>query len=283
MARGVISEEMITTIENELGEHNDDVCFINDDDDHPDEQHGETIDDISNSGNDNDDTQSCSVVSQNKFCVDYSKRGTAKCRRCKKVIEKNWLRIGKFVVFRGKIITHYYHLNCAFAMFEKARLLDNVVKDLDELDGVDSISEDDQQQLTQAIKVGNDKRVNERRINANATYKIPVKKQVTSTARKKKLTSRTEPAIKIMLANADQLTTTKKDELLALIQQEQPMIVAITEAKPKNSTKERSTIDYEIENYSLHPINLVNTDPGRGVAVYTHKSLESQSLKLQQI
>ena len=52
------------------------------------------------------------------------------------------------------------------------------------------------------------------------------------------------------------------------------MIVAITEAKPKNSTKDRSIMDYELENYSLHPINLQNCDPGRGIAVYTHKSLE---------
>ena len=46
------------------------------------------------------------------------------------------------------------------------------------------------------------------------------------------------------------------------------MIVAITEAKPKNCNK-----DYELENYSLHPINLEN-NKGRGIAVYIHKSLE---------
>ena len=77
-----------------------------------------------------------------------------------------------------------------------------------------------------------------------------------------------------MFANADQLTTTKKDELLIQIQNEKPMIVAITEAKPKNCAKERSIMDYKLENYSLHPINLQPDDPGRGIAVYTHNSLE---------
>ena len=46
----------------------------------------------------------------NKFCVDYSKRGTANCRKCKKMIEKSLLRIGKYVIFKGKIIIQYYHI-----------------------------------------------------------------------------------------------------------------------------------------------------------------------------
>ena len=99
-------------------------------------------------------------------------------------------------------------------------------------------------------------------------------KDTTPAARKKNLTVHTEPAIKIMFANADQLTTPKKDELLLRIQRHKPLIVAITEAKPKNCTKECLIIDYELENYSLHPVNLDSADPGRGIAVYIHKSLE---------
>ena len=58
------------------------------------------------------------------------------------------------------------------------------------------------------------------------------------------------------------------------------MIIAVTEAKPKNAAKERATIEYEIENYTLHPINLLNTDPGRGIAVFTHKSIEKSTAKI---
>ena len=240
-----------------------------------DEEHGDTNDDVCCENNEDTEViQNGSIVSPNKFCVDYSKRGNAKCRKCKKVIEKNLVRIGKFVVFKSKVITHYYHLKCAFLMFEKTRLQANVIKDIGEIDGVDIISEDDRKVLIEEITAGNAKRINDPGDNTNISHKIPRKKHIVPSARKKKLISRTEPAIKIMFANADQLTTTKKAELLARIQQECPMIVAITEAKPKNSSAERSLIDYEIDNYSLHPTNLLNTEPGRGIAVYTHKSIE---------
>ena len=235
------------------------------------EKHGETKDtDESSLITGDEDLQS--TVTANRYCVDYAKRGTAKCRKCNKVIENTLLRIGKFTAFKDKIITQYYHTNCAFLMFEKARLSCNAVKDLCELDGVENISEQDRMSLTLAIKEGNDKR----KINPEANKKksVGVPKQVMPNTRKKKLLTCTEPAIKIMFANVDQLTTAKKNEFLARIQQEQPMIVAVTEVKLKNSTKERSNIDYEMENYSLHPINLLNTDPGRGIAVYTHKSIE---------
>ena len=40
----------------------------------------------------------------NKFTIDYSKRGTAKCRKCKKIIPKDILRIGKNAMFKEKHI-----------------------------------------------------------------------------------------------------------------------------------------------------------------------------------
>ena len=227
---------------------------------------------VSRNYTDDEDQSSRSTITLNRFCVDYAKRGTAKCRTCNKLIGKNLLRVGKFVAFKEKIITRFYHPDCAFASFAKARHLENVIKDLDEVDGVKSITESDRMYLTEAIRKGNA----ERNPIPKGCVTRPHKqiKQATPSTRKKKLVTRAEPAIKIMFANADQLTTAKKDELLTRIQQEKPMIIAVTEVKLKNSTKERAMIDYEMENYSLHPINLMNTDPGRGIAVYTHKSLE---------
>ena len=212
------------------------------------------------------------VISSNKFSVDYAKRGTAKCRKCKKAIEKDLLRIGKYTIFKEKIITQYLHPNCAFIMFENARLPENTIQNPSEIDGMDNISEKDQEYLIEEIKKLNEKRLTTGSENARKTY--TTRKYVTAAARRKKVVTRTEPAIKIVYANADQLTTGKKDELIARIEKEKPMIVAVTEVKPKNPSKERAMIDYEIENYTLHPINLLNTDQGRGIAVYTHKSLE---------
>ena len=177
------------------------------------------------------------------------------------------------MTFKGKIITYFYHPSCALESFKKARQCDNVVKDLGELDGVENIGDGDREFLSAAIKKGNNERSTKSPIRVVPASK-KLTKQITPGARKNKLATRTDPAIRIMFANADQLTTTKKDELLTRIQNEKPMIVAITEAKPKNRAKERSIMDYQLENYSLHPINLQPDDPGRGIAVYTHKSLE---------
>ena len=46
----------------------------------------------------------------------------------------------------------------------------------------------------------------------------------------------------------------------------------------KNS-KEFSQLDYEIPDYSLHPVNLENKT-GRGIAVYSHKSLEKSTIQI---
>ena len=129
----------------------------------------------------NEETDSGEVaISPNKFCVDYAKRGTAKCRRCKKGIEKNLLRIGKYTTFQGKLITQYFHLTCAFSMFENARLAENTVKDTSEIDGTEKISEKDQALLIEEIKKLNEKRQHINHVIAKKTCKT--RKQVTASA-----------------------------------------------------------------------------------------------------
>ena len=38
----------------------------------------------------------------NKFHIDYSLRGTAKCKVCKKAIPKGALRMGEYILFKAK-------------------------------------------------------------------------------------------------------------------------------------------------------------------------------------
>ena len=45
-----------------------------------------------------------------KHLVDYCKRGTTRCRRCKKNIPKGELRIGRPAKFKAKYIYHYFHV-----------------------------------------------------------------------------------------------------------------------------------------------------------------------------
>ena len=75
----------------------------------------------------------------NSFSIDYSKRGNAKCKKCKKNIAKDKLRIGKSVPFKGKYISRYFHVSFAFAMFRKARVATSIVSRSDDLDGFDEI------------------------------------------------------------------------------------------------------------------------------------------------
>ena len=86
------------------------------------------------------------------------------------------------------------------------------------------------------------------------------------------------PSIKIMYTNSNQLTTSKMTELQKKIEHEKPLIVAVCEVKPKNSN-DRTTIDNEIPNYILHPINLDN-NTGRGIAVYSHTSIDKSILQI---
>ena len=57
-------------------------------------------------------------------------------------------------------------------------------------------------------------------------------------------------------------------ELKKKMEEEKPLIVAVSEIKPKNC-EERSMMDYEISGYSLHPVNL-GADIAKGIAVYSH-------------
>ena len=78
-------------------------------------------------------------ISRNIFTVDRSKRGTGKCIECKKNIPKDNLRIGKSVPYKSIHIQRYFHVSCAFEMFQRARLAANVISDMSQLDGVKNL------------------------------------------------------------------------------------------------------------------------------------------------
>ena len=65
-----------------------------------------------------------------KINIDYSKMGTAKCKRCGQIIVKGELRIGKYVLFKRKYILQYYNVQCAFDSSRSARLATNTVMDI---------------------------------------------------------------------------------------------------------------------------------------------------------
>ena len=228
-----------------------------------------SIHDVNNNNASNVNTQNSTdpnfavSLTCNKFKVDHSKLGTAKCRKCKKSILRGTLRIGKYVPYKTVIILHYFHIECGFDLMRRSRVPSNTVKDVSELDGIDSITNDEISQITKLIQATPP-------VITTVTTPRPTTQLANGTdttpnstkCRIKTLKSQNLPSLKIMFTNADQLTTSKIIELRNLIQTEKPLLVAVSEVKLKNSD-ERTEVDYNIPDFSHHPLNL-DTDKGRG-------------------
>jgi len=64
-------------------------------------------------------------MAEQRFCVDYAKRGTAGCKKCKEKIVKGVCRIGKVVPNpfseSGGDMKEWYHIKCMFEKLERAR------------------------------------------------------------------------------------------------------------------------------------------------------------------
>ena len=214
-----------------------------------------------------------------KFMVDYCKRGSTKCRQCKKNIPKDVLRIGKSVKFKAKYNYHYFHINCAFKSFERAKSAENTIKCMDDIAGFELIKDDEKVQILRRMDEVNAKRIAE---NTGKTTKKPkriVPMGENSKSRVARLKSTHLPSLDVLYTNADQLTTSKMTELKKLVERKKPMIIAVCEVKPKNSSQ-RSVKDYEIPNFTLHPVNLYD-NTGRGIAVYTHQSLDKSTIQIK--
>ena len=93
-----------------------------------------------------------------KLFVDYCIRESTKCKRCKKQIPKDALRIGKMVPSRSIHISQYYHVKCAFDSFQKARVASNVITCMDDIDGLELIQDNERLQILSLMDDANAKR-----------------------------------------------------------------------------------------------------------------------------
>ena len=79
------------------------------------------------------------TIHERIFSIDYSKRGTAKCGKCNKAITKGEIRIGKSMKFKVGYISHYFHLDCIFKSFQRAKSTATIIKDINDINGIESI------------------------------------------------------------------------------------------------------------------------------------------------
>lgn len=86
----------------------------------------------------------------------------------------------------------------------------------------------------------------------------------------------TKTKLSCMYTNIDSLLN-KRIELNALVNYHKPDIIALTEIKPKRCRYSIEPCEIEIDGYDLfHNLN----SPGRGVAIYTTKSIKASSCVL---
>ena len=155
----------------------------------------------------------------------------------------------------------------------------NVITTVDNLDGFSDLLPDDIRSIETLI-------AEENLLRKPLLEKIIRKKKITKNEdiNKKRMTliPSNLPVIPVLYTNADQMTSQKMSELQNHIAREKPLIIGICEVKPKNG-KDYDQQDYEIPDCVLHPVNLDNSDfepGGRGMAVYTHKSIDKSVMEI---
>ncbi|XP_072501034.1 DNA ligase 3 isoform X2 [Notamacropus eugenii] len=98
---------------------------------------------------------SASEMAEQRFCVDYAKRSTAGCKKCKEKIVKGVCRIGKVVPNpfseSGGDMKEWYHIKCMFEKLERARATTKKIEDLTELEGWEELQDPEKDQINEHI------------------------------------------------------------------------------------------------------------------------------------
>lgn len=94
-------------------------------------------------------------MAEQRFLVEYAKRGTAGCKKCKDKIMKGIVRIGKIVPnpfseSAGEM-KEWYHVKCIFEKLERARATTKKIEDLTELEGWEELQDEDKDLINKHI------------------------------------------------------------------------------------------------------------------------------------
>ncbi|NXY48184.1 DNLI3 ligase, partial [Ceuthmochares aereus] len=94
-------------------------------------------------------------------CVDYAKRGTAGCKKCKEKIVKGMVRIGKIVpnpfTESGGDMKEWYHVKCMFEKLDKARATTKKIEDITDLEGWEELQDGEKELINKHISEANSK------------------------------------------------------------------------------------------------------------------------------
>ncbi|NWW80835.1 DNLI3 ligase, partial [Climacteris rufus] len=100
-------------------------------------------------------------MAEQRYCVDYAKRGTAGCKKCKEKIVKGMVRIGKIVpnpfTESGGDMKEWYHVKCIFEKLDKARATTKKIEDITELEGWEELQDEEKDIINKHISEANSK------------------------------------------------------------------------------------------------------------------------------
>uniref|UniRef100_G3SNT4 DNA ligase n=1 Tax=Loxodonta africana TaxID=9785 RepID=G3SNT4_LOXAF len=134
-----------------------------------------------------------SEMAEQRFCVDYAKRGTAGCKKCKEKIVKGVCRIGKVVPNpfseSGGDMKEWYHIKCMFEKLERARATTKKIEDLTELEGWEELEDNEKEQITQHIADLSSRVASTPKKKAVVQAKLTATGQVTSPAKAASVTN----------------------------------------------------------------------------------------------
>ncbi|OXB57645.1 hypothetical protein ASZ78_007040 [Callipepla squamata] len=110
-------------------------------------------------------------MAEQRYCVDYAKRGTAGCKKCKEKIVKGMVRIGKIVpnpfTESGGDMKEWYHVKCMFEKLEKARATTKKIEDITDLEGWEELQDGEKELITNLISA---KPKNSEEVSANSSH-----------------------------------------------------------------------------------------------------------------
>ncbi|XP_044227617.1 DNA ligase 3 isoform X1 [Thunnus albacares] len=118
-------------------------------------------------------------MADQRFLVEYAKRGTAGCKKCKDKIQKGIVRIGKIVPnpfseSAGEM-KEWYHVKCIFEKLERARATTKKIEDITDLEGWEELQDEDKELI--------DKHVSDLMAKVNASPKKKVQAKLNTTGK----------------------------------------------------------------------------------------------------
>lgn len=95
------------------------------------------------------------AMAEQRYCVEYAKRGTAGCKKCKDKIVKGLVRVGKIVPnpfseSAGEM-KEWYHVKCIFEKLERARATTKKIEDITDLEGWEELQDEDKDLINKHV------------------------------------------------------------------------------------------------------------------------------------